>query len=167
MNENFGPHGISFNLVSSDYTVNNDWAKGSLDHEMKSQLRQGTYADLNLYFLTDLGNGVLGFCQFPGNFDAADDAFYTDGCSILAETIPGGEITYYNQGGSAVHEVGHWFGLIHVFQGESCTGDGDSVADTPPQKSATWGCPVSQDSCPDTAGLDSIHNFMDYSFDSW
>jgi len=167
LNHYYFPHGIYFNLVNSDYTVNDAWATGSLDYEMKSQLRKGTYADLNLYFLSDLGGGVLGYCQFPGNFDTADKAFSTDGCSIQAETLPNGQMTYFNRGGSAVHEVGHWFGLMHVFQGESCTGDGDSVDDTPQQKSATSGCPDTKDTCPDSVGVDSIHNFMDYSFDGW
>lgn len=149
--------------------MNDEWAAGSLDYEMKSSLRKGTYADLNLYFLTNIGGGVLGYCQFPGNFDAADKAFSTDGCSVLADTIPGGEITYFNRGGSAVHEVGHWFGLMHVFQGGSCTGDGDSVDDTPQQKSATIDCPTYyiKDTCPDSPGEDNIHNFMDYSMDAW
>lgn len=167
MNRDYNPHGISFNLISSDYTVNGTWATGDLDYDMKSSLRKGTYANLNLYLLTDIPNGVLGYCQFPGTFNATDEAFATDGCSILAETAPGGQILYYNEGGSAVHEVGHWFGLLHVFQGYGCTGDGDSVDDTPQQKTASQGCPDTKDSCPNNIGVDSIHNFMDYSYDAW
>lgn len=38
------------------------------------------------------------------------------------------------------------------------------VADTPAQSKKTSGCPSSQDSCPG-GGADSIHNYMDYSYE--
>lgn len=132
---------------------------------MKKALHKGTYADLNLYFLSDLGGGLLGFCYFPESSPSSDDKIL-DGCICLASSMPNAGATNYQQGLTAVHEVGHWFGLYHVFQGSSCSGAGDSVSDTPIQKTATSGCPSSQDSCPSSSGLDSIHNYMDYSYDS-
>lgn len=147
--------------------MNDDWATGLLFEEMMLGLRQGTYADLNIYFLSDLANSVLGYCQLPGPFPYDDLAYYTDGCIVHAGSVPGGYYENYNQGGSATHEVGHWFGLLHVFEGETCDGDGDSVYDTPQQKTATQGCPETQDSCPGISGEDSIHNYMDYAYDEW
>jgi hypothetical protein len=38
------------------------------------------------------------------------------------------------------------------------------IPDTPAQSTPTSGCPVGRDSCP-AAGLDPIHNYMDYSYD--
>ncbi len=59
-----------------------------------------------------------------------------------------------------------WLALFHVFQGNSCSGKGDYVSDTPAQRAPTEGCPAQSDSCPGEPGLDSIHNFMDYSYDA-
>lgn len=167
MNRSYGPSGIGFTLIGSDYTVNDDWATGNYDTEMKPALRNGTYADLNVYFLSDLGGGLLGICNFPENVSPGSADFYRDGCNVLAQSVPGGTATPFNLGGTATHEIGHWFGLFHVFQGSACSGSGDSVSDTPLQSTPTNGCPSSKDSCPRAAGLDSINNYMDYSDDVW
>lgn len=163
MNEAYAPLGISFNTVDIDITVNNAWAAAaqgsSAERSMKSALRQGSYADLNLYFTSDLAGGILGFCYFPLASPTSSD-LVLDGCMCLASSMPGSTATNYDEGYTAVHEAGHWFGLYHVFQGQSCSGSGDYVSDTPIQRTATSGCPASQDSCPNQSGADSIHNFM-------
>ncbi|KAI0157979.1 Metalloprotease [Hypoxylon sp. FL1284] len=164
MNADYSPHGISFNLVSTDYTVNSNWAADGGELAMKQALRKGTYSDLNIYFLGNLGGGLLGYCYFPDDVASGSDAFYLDGCTILAQSVPGGSVPPYDLGGTAVHEVGHWMNLYHTFQG-GCSGAGDSVDDTPAQASASSGCPVGRDSCPG-GGVDPIHNYMDYSQDS-
>ncbi|KAK0672412.1 hypothetical protein QBC41DRAFT_217106 [Cercophora samala] len=162
----FAPYGISFTLAGTDKTVNANWADDSKGYEMtmKRALRKGTYKDLNLYFLQKMG-GNLGYCYFPTTASPGSTAYIRDGCTILYSTAPGGSSTNYNLGHTATHEVGHWMGLYHTFQG-GCTGAGDSVADTPAQASASSGCPVGRDSCPSQAGVDPIRNYMDYSIDS-
>lgn len=161
--------GVSYSLLGTDFTVNNNWAaagqSSSAERQMKSALKRGSYGQLDLYFLSDLGGGLLGFCYFPVASPSSSQRVL-DGCINLAASLPGAEATNYDMGLTAVHEVGHWFGLYHVFQGQSCSGAGDSVSDTPLQSVATEGCPTSQDSCPNSSGADSIHNYMDYSYDA-
>ncbi len=165
MNSAYAPHNIQFALKGTTRTINANWAADGNGYEMtmKRALRQGTYRSLNLYFLKDMGDN-LGYCYFPESASAGSTTYIRDGCTILYSTVPGGSATNYNLGHTVTHEVGHWFGLYHTFQG-GCTGSGDSVSDTPAQASASSGCPVGRDSCPSQAGLDPIHNYMDYSYE--
>ncbi|KAI2608109.1 Metalloprotease [Hypoxylon fragiforme] len=164
MNDDYGVHGITFNLVSTDWTVNTNWAADGDELAMKRALRKGTYSDLNIYLLGNLGGGLLGYCYFPDDVTSGSTEFYQDGCTVLANSVPGGSAAPYNLGGTVVHEVGHWMNLYHTFQG-GCGATGDSVADTPPQASSSSGCPIGRDSCPG-GGVDPIHNYMDYSDDA-
>ena len=100
---------------------------------------------------------------FPG---APGGQQYLDGIVVDWESMPGASSTYggrFDLGHTATHEAGHWINLHHVFNG-ACNNWGDYVDDTPPQRFATNGCRIGQDSCSEP-GLDSIHNYMDYSYD--
>ena len=162
MNSDYAPSGVSFVLKGVDYTVNPDWSENQDELAMKTALRIGDYKTLNVYFLTNLGGGLLGYSTFPDDFAPGTDDFYYDGLVILASTVPGGAETGFNLGKTVTHEAGHWFNLYHTFQG-GCTGSGDFVDDTPAMTTPTSGCPANKDSCPRQPGLDPIHNYMDYS----
>ncbi|KAK6522754.1 hypothetical protein TWF281_002190 [Arthrobotrys megalospora] len=168
MNENFAPTGVTFDLKTVTHTEDRAWAlsgRGSTaELTMKKTLRKGGYGDLNIY-IRPLRGGLLGYCTFPETITEGSDKFFLDGCDVLFSSVPGGATVPYNEGKTATHEVGHWFGLFHTFQG-GCSG-GDLVDDTPAQGSATSGCPIGKDTCrgDQYPGLDPIHNYMDYSDD--
>lgn len=163
LNDNFAPSGITFTLKDADWTIDAGWAKFQDQLQMKKQLRKGTYGSLNLYYHTELDD-YLGVCYYPDDAPEGSELWFLDGCDIISGSMPGGNLGSYNEGKTTVHEVGHWFGLIHTFEG-GCEGPNDYVDDTPSQASATNGCPEGRNSCSNRPGLDPIHNYMDYSYE--
>jgi Pregnancy-associated plasma protein-A len=160
--------GFSFQLAGVTRTDNAGWfytnPGGVNEHSMKRALRQGGPDALNLYSTT--AGDFLGWAYLPDILTKPGQA-YLDGVVIDWESMLGTSTTYadrFDQGETATHEVGHWLNLEHTFFG-GCNAKGDFVDDTPAQKTPTSGCPEGKDTCSEP-GLDPIHNYMDYSFDS-
>lgn len=159
---------FDFYLASFDRIRKPEWRSavigGRDDTRMRHALHRGGPSALNLYVSRPQSPGagtVLGWATAPHQARRSTDL---DGVVIHEESLPRGRFRGYNRGDTAVHEVGHWLGLFHTFEG-GCEGPGDMVDDTPAQSEASSACDEQKDSCVAQPGTDPVHNFMDYSVD--
>ena len=137
----------------------------------RAQLKNLSYWDntryLNMYVVKTIngGSGIAGYSSFPGG--PPDE----DGIVVLYNYFGRtGTIASGSSGRTCSHELGHWFGLYHTFNGgcglDTCT-DGDYVCDTPPVSSPNFGCPTINSCSNDLPDLtDQVQNYMDYSNDA-
>ncbi len=117
---------------------------------------------LNLWTCT-INNDLLGYAQFPGGPAA------TDGVVILNSAFGSTGIASppFNLGRTAVHEVGHWLNLLHIWgDDEGGCERSDNVDDTPNQADSN-GSQVRISNfphitCNNGPNGDMFMNYMDY-----
>ncbi|MFT6831201.1 MAG: hypothetical protein ACJAZN_001359 [Planctomycetota bacterium] len=120
---------------------------------------------LNIYSNTAGGN--LGYAYVPNGGGVVGSSF--DGVRLLWNSIGLTNYVPYNLGRTGTHEVGHYLGLFHTFDGgcgtSNCNASGDFCCDTNPESSPSYtACSPSERS---TCGSqDPVRNYMDYSEDA-
>lgn len=155
-----------------------------LDTYMQSTIKPASIWDSEKYLniwvcdLTDISGAVLGYAQqpiAPGNIGQDDDTASiasTDGIVLLYSVVgssnkkPAGAYPY-DEGRILTHELGHFFGLRHVWAEGNCDFD-DFIFDTPRQNDVVFGCPGNNNSCNDMSygspfdSADMVKNYMQY-----
>ena len=167
-----GPGGVGaptpfrFELAGFEETVNDAWFNMEYqvqptpaEIQAKATLNKGRRSALDIYTVR-VPFQPFGWARFPWDPESVQ------GIVIGFQTLPGGAEFSFNQGDTAVHEVGHWLGLFHTFE-NGCNAPGDHVGDTPPESGPTRMCPPppTPDSCPGDNRRDSIRNFMNLTND--
>lgn len=164
------PRGNCTNGIVRVYSPNSDKA----NDDLKKLSVWNTKSYLNIWVIQsilqeDNGGLTLGYAQFP--FAAGVLSASTDGLIIRSDNF--GQFTPNSDVFNTVvtHEIGHWLGLYHPFQGDSCNNaDNDGLFDTPPTYNPGGARPgpfsATLNTCnsdnPDL--FDQQENYMDYFF---
>lgn len=164
------PYGETTNGITRDQSTLTTMTQETQDVDLKSINYWESKQYLNVWLVRDIcsssaGCGVVGYAYRPeyhGNL--------RDGLVIEAQFFG----AVQSQMSVAAHEIGHYMGLYHTFEGgctnQDCLVDGDRICDTPPdQSTAAVSCGQTVNTCStDTqSGLttdqpDMTSNYLDY-----
>ncbi|HEY0092634.1 MAG TPA: M43 family zinc metalloprotease [Flavobacterium sp.] len=120
---------------------------------------------LNIWIGRFSDPNLLGFAYYPSNAGQADDGLCIGDQyfgNVGTATAP------FNLGRTGTHEIGHYFGLPHMWGNGGCgsvaTG-ADGIADTPNTTGPYFGCPsfpTNTNACTSSANGSMFMNYMDY-----
>ncbi len=126
---------------------------------------------MNIY--TNSASALLGYVPFlpsdgGGAFVGGNDDRVVILWDAFGRDAPAG--APYDQGRTATHEVGHYLGLYHPFDGgcgtNSCNSTGDTICDLDDLSSPQLGCSASPASCGVAGGGNPLRNYMNYTDDT-
>lgn len=121
---------------------------------------------LNIW-VTRLSGNYLGVAAPPGTGYPAEQEGVVIQYTAFGTT--GSIRPVYNLGRTTTHEIGHYFGLKHIWADDDggCVLD-DGIADTPLQGDHTYGCPSfpKMDNCTTVFPGIMFMNYMDYTDDA-
>lgn len=163
------PNGNCTNGVTRTYSTLTE----QIRDEVKTVIRWDNTKYLNIWVVksirpqtADQTGTTLGFAYLPWSLPNTNAV---DGIVIRADFVGSiGTSSAARAGRTLTHEIGHYLGLRHPFQGgcggSNCNTTGDRICDTPPVDEPSFGCPLGNNTCsndnPDR--LDQVENYMDY-----
>lgn len=169
------PEGIATDGIVRIQGTQSTWTLS--DNFMLKSLSYWPAEDYLNIWVTDLAGLLIGYAQFPVSslpgLENSPDNRLTDGVVIDYKNFGSEDHgsfdldTDYSKGRTATHEVGHFFGLRHIWGDDegstnACSGN-DYVGDTPNQASPSTSCPTHpQSSCSNT---NMFQNYLDYTYD--
>lgn len=140
---------------------------------VKPQSIWDPYRYVNVWLGDFSSSGLLGYSTFPANSTLSGldntETDLTAGVIVLSGSVGSvttpGDAFPYDLGKTATHELGHFFGLRHIWGDGTCATD--YCNDTPPQDDATAGCPATGtlNNCV-PSGPKMFENYMDYTDDA-
>ncbi len=167
------PFGGATNGITRDNIeiTGTDYQNNNIDTDIKEATNWDPNHYYNIYVVaipgTDAGGGVLGWAYYPNQ-------------GTVGSTIDGAVVDYRWFGGpnsdvsgfkTLTHETGHYLGLPHPFDGNSCNSD-DGIDDTPNASQPTqdvnfFACNNGFPTGPTTCTEEHMYvNYMDYSHSS-
>lgn len=150
------------------FQINLDYIENTI--KPQSQWDPNDYVNI---WVMDLNCGLLGYAQFPSNsglsgLNSNGGLASTDGVVVITGSVgsttnpnPNPVSTRFDEGRTLTHELGHYFGLRHIWGDATC--GNDYCNDTPTQQGASSGCPNTT-TCDGVR--DMVENYMDYSDDN-
>jgi hypothetical protein len=163
---------IRFELAGVRYVQNDDYfnycALPTIIAKSRPRYMMDGSRHLNVYVCWCQSNLGLSWLPYDSWYrQSTDETHYALGTIIHHELLPGNNFKggLWKQGDILTHEVGHFYGLKHPYQGD-CDGsedNSDQIADTPRMTGnplATCKSVSGRDSCRGSAGKDDMNNYM-------
>jgi gliding motility-associated-like protein len=153
------PNGNATNGITRDLSPLTNIIMENDDINLKNINRWNPLEYMNIWVVgsitsSAIGPGVAGYAYLPSSHGLPEDG-------IVNEAQWFGSSSQYST--VHIHEVGHYLGLYHTFQGgctnNNCMSDGDKVCDTPPDNSvASVSCSASVNTCSTDEDDISVNN---------
>ncbi|BDS13970.1 M43 family zinc metalloprotease [Aureispira anguillae] len=127
------PNGNTTNGITNTVSSLTNLNHNTQDLALKNLIRWNPLDYINIWVVNNIQGGVAGYAYFPSSHGNN-----LDGIVVEANYMGSSP----NNSKVLVHEMGHYLGLYHTFQGgctnNDCLADGDRVCDTPPDNTTSW-----------------------------